>query len=56
MLRHYITGFSSITKWMVGFIEGTQPKVHFRRVSLFVLVCVFAVMFRLFEDTVCRRI
>lgn len=51
MLLHY-TGFSSVTKSVVGFIEGTQPKVHFHSCKV-VLVClcscVFAVMFRLFE-------
>lgn len=44
MLLHYIAGFSSITKSLVDFIEGTQPKVHFHSckvVCVFVCACVF---------------
>lgn len=54
MLLHYIAGFSSITKSLVGFIEGTQPKVHFHSckvVCVCLCLCIFAVMFRLFKDT-----
>ncbi len=46
MLLHY-TGFSSITKSVVGFIEGTQPKVHFHSCKVMLVFCIFAVMFRL---------
>lgn len=59
MLLHYIAGFSSITKSLVDFIEGTQPKVHFHSckvVCVCLCLCIFAVMFRLFKDTFSRRV